>query len=73
MDNQSRLWKLHQAVVLSELRGFILNLRAGNNAEKAAAHAILHSEEYILATHNGFEASPDSHFRCNPEDHKRGL
>ncbi|XP_074110767.1 uncharacterized protein LOC141534979 [Cotesia typhae] len=72
MDNQSRLWKLHQAVVLSELRGFILNLRAGNNAEKAAAHAILHSEEYILATHNGFEASSDSHFRCNPEDHKRG-
>ncbi|XP_057340868.1 uncharacterized protein LOC130677947 [Microplitis mediator] len=72
MNDQVRLWKLHQAVVLSELRGLFLNLKAGNDRDTAAAQAILHSEEYILATVNGFIAAKPSHCRCDPEEHDRG-
>lgn len=73
MNDQVRLWKLHQAAVLSELRGLILNLKAGNDRDTAAAQAILHSEEYILATVNGFIVAKCSHSRCDPDEHERGI
>ncbi|XP_057339878.1 uncharacterized protein LOC130677221 [Microplitis mediator] len=70
-NDQSRLRKLHQAVILSELRGFILSLKSSEDDEKTTARAILHSEEYILATQNGFENTLDWYRRCDPPEHIR--
>ncbi|XP_057340437.1 uncharacterized protein LOC130677610 [Microplitis mediator] len=69
---QFRLRKLHQAVVLSELRGFILSLKSSDDVDKTTARAILHSEEYILATQSGFKETTDLLRRCDPPKHIRG-
>ncbi|XP_008551917.1 uncharacterized protein LOC103574287 [Microplitis demolitor] len=72
INEQLRLRKLHQAVVLSELRGFILSLKSSEDVEKTTARAILHSEEYILVTKNGFKETVDLFRRCDPPEHIRG-
>ncbi|XP_057340190.1 uncharacterized protein LOC130677444 [Microplitis mediator] len=71
-NEQLRLRKLHQSVILSELRGFILSLKSSEDVEKTTARAILHSEEYILATQSGFEETVDLFRRCDPPEHIRG-
>ncbi|XP_057340870.1 uncharacterized protein LOC130677949 [Microplitis mediator] len=72
VNNQIRLEKLHQAVVLSELRAFILNLKGAENSLSTASNAVIHSEQYILATRNGFKAVENFYYRCDPEEHIRG-
>ncbi|XP_057340871.1 uncharacterized protein LOC130677950 [Microplitis mediator] len=71
-NEQLRLRKLHQSVILSELRGYILNLKSSDDVEKTTARAILHSEEYILATKNAFKVTTDFFRRCDPPEHIRG-
>lgn len=72
MNNQIRLEKLHQAVVLSELRAFILNLKVAKHVLDTASDAVMHSEEYILATRNGFKVAESFYYHCDPEEHIRG-
>ncbi|XP_057339787.1 uncharacterized protein LOC130677162 [Microplitis mediator] len=71
-SEQLRLRKLHQSVILSELRGYILSLKSSEDVEKTTARAILHSEEYILATKNGFTKTVNVFRRCDPPEHIRG-
>ncbi|XP_057335712.1 uncharacterized protein LOC130674410 [Microplitis mediator] len=68
---QLRLRKLHQSLVLSELRGYILSLKSSEDVKKITARAILHSEEYILATKKAFRETVDTFMRCDPPEHIR--
>ncbi|CAD6241173.1 GSCOCG00009194001-RA-CDS [Cotesia congregata] len=70
--DQVRLKKIHQAVALSELRAFILNLKAGEDNQKAVAKGIMQSEEYILTSRLGFEETSDNFHACDPSEHIRG-
>ncbi|XP_057337150.1 uncharacterized protein LOC130675459 [Microplitis mediator] len=71
-NEQFRLRKLHQSVILSELRGYILSLKSSEDVEKTTARAILHSEGYILATKKGFLDAAVGFRRCDPPEHIRG-
>ncbi|KAH0557225.1 uncharacterized protein LOC123271345 [Cotesia glomerata] len=70
--DQLRLKKIHQAVALSELRTFILNLKAGEDNQKAVAKAVMQSEEYILTSKLGFEETSNNFHACDPPEHIRG-
>ncbi|XP_057340869.1 uncharacterized protein LOC130677948 [Microplitis mediator] len=75
MNDQVRLRKLHQVVILTELRGFILTLKGlneGESPEKAVARAIIHSDQYLLASRSGYVSTADVFRRCDPQKHIRG-
>lgn len=75
MNDQVRLRKLHQVVILTELRGFILTLKGLNDGEstnKAVARAIIHSDQYLLASRSGYVSTKDIFRRCDPQKHIRG-
>ncbi|KAG8035872.1 hypothetical protein G9C98_002998 [Cotesia typhae] len=72
IPDQLRLKKIHQVVALSELRAFILGLKAGDDNQKAVAKAVMQSEEYILTSRLGLFSTLDNFLTCDPPEHVRG-
>ncbi|KAH0555032.1 hypothetical protein KQX54_014808 [Cotesia glomerata] len=71
-NDQLRLRKLHQILILSEIRGFILSLKASEDPQKAAARAIFHSQQYLQATCQGFLNKFIHHRSCDPPEDIKG-
>ncbi|CAD6244672.1 GSCOCG00013416001-RA-CDS [Cotesia congregata] len=71
-NDQLRLRKLHQIFILSELRGFILSLKASEDPQKAAARAVFHAQQYLQATRQGFLKKWNYHRKCDPRKDIRG-
>nr|ACE75210.1 conserved hypothetical protein [Glyptapanteles flavicoxis] len=71
-NDQLRLRKLHQILILSELRGLILSLKASENPQEAAARAVFHSQQFLQATRLGFLKKWNHLQRCDPPKDIRG-
>nr|ACE75299.1 conserved hypothetical protein [Glyptapanteles indiensis] len=71
-NDQLRLKKLHQILILSELRGLILSLKASEDPQEVAARAVFHSQQFLKATRLGLLYKWNNLLNCDPPNYIRG-